>query len=84
MKILLQLACALVLAGCQTMSAEHCRSSDWWRFGHRDGYSGGDSLLSLYTAECAPHGTTPDAAAYGKGYDEGARHRLLWWGPPWP
>lgn len=78
----LMLACTLALGGCLTLSAEDCRSIDWNQLGLRDGYSGGDSLLDLYTAECAPHGGKPDAAAYARGLEAGRWNRVLWWGPP--
>jgi hypothetical protein len=39
-------------------------------------------MLDTYTAECAVHGTKPDAEAYAKGLESGQWNRLLWWGPP--
>jgi len=70
MKRCLMAACMLALAGCTTMSAERCKSTDWnWR-GERDGYASASpdpaskSMLAVYTAECAPHGVKPDAVAY--------------------
>jgi len=85
MKESLVLACALLLAGCMTMSAENCRNADWKMLGYRDGYSASGSMLDQYTAECAPHDVRPDAAAFAIGMESGARDRLYWWGPPgWP
>jgi hypothetical protein len=82
-------ACTLALAGCMTMTAERCKSADWFWLGQRDGYDAAPpykgSLLDTYTAECAAHGTKPDAAAYAKGLESGAQNRLYWWGPAgWP
>jgi len=88
MKKCLMLACTLALAGCMTMNAQDCTRADWNMLGYRDGYSGAStvpeskSLLNLYTAECAPHGTKPDAVAYAKGLETGSQNRLYWWGPP--
>ena len=74
--------CVLLLNGCATLSAEGCRNMDWSFRGERDGYSGGASLLEMYTAECAPHGVVPDAVAYASAFEEGRFNRVRWWGPP--
>jgi len=90
MKKLLMLACATLLSGCaMTMTAERCKSMDWFWQGQRDGYEAAPpykgSMLDIYTAECAVHGTKPDAEAYAKGLESGAQNRLSWWGPAgWP
>ncbi len=86
MKKFLLLVCALTLSGCATtMTAERCKSADWFWYGQRDGYSvappADGSMLKTYAAECAVHGTKPDAQAYAKGLESGAQNRLYWWGP---
>ncbi len=86
MKKYLVLACTLALSGCATtMSAERCKSMDWFWLGQKDGYDAAPpytgSLLDMYTTECAVHGTRPDAEAYAKGLASGAQNRLYWWGP---
>jgi hypothetical protein len=89
MKKILILACTLALAGCAGMSAEKCKSTDWFWLGQKDGYEAAPpytgSMLDTYTAECAVHASKPDAAAYAKGLESGQQNRLYWWGPPgWP
>ncbi len=90
MKKFLLLASTLLLSGCAiNMSAETCRSMDWFWKGQRDGYDAAPpykgSMIETYNAECAVHGTKPDAAAYAKGLESGAQNRLYWWGPAgWP
>ena len=87
MKKLLAMACLLVLGGC-AMTAEQCKSADWFRLGYRDGYEAPPphkgSMLATYTDRCSVHGTKPDADAYAKGLESGAQNRLYWWGPSWP
>ena len=87
MKEFLLFAYASVLCGCAiTMSAEKCKATDWFWLGQKDGYDAAPpytgSMLDTYTAECAVHGTRPDAEAYAKGLASGAQNRLYWWGPP--
>ena len=90
MKKLLILAYAMALSGCATtMSAERCKSMDWFWLGQKDGYDAAPpytgSMLDIYTAECTVHGVKPDAEAYARGLASGAQNRLYWWGPPsWP
>lgn len=88
MRKLLIFACAMALSGC-AMTMERCKSADWFWLGQRDGYEAAPpykgSMLDRYSAECAVHGTKPDAEAYAKGLESGAQNRLSWWGPGgWP
>jgi hypothetical protein len=75
---LLLVACALALSGCVTLSAEDCRTTDWYRLGDRDGVSGSQSLIDKYTQECAVHGAKVDQARYLEGWRDGvARKRTM-------
>ncbi len=75
---LLLVACALALSGCVTLSAEDCRTTDWYRLGDRDGVSGSQSLIDEYTQQCGTHGVKPDRARYLEGWRDGAaRKRTL-------
>lgn len=68
-------ACSLALAGCASMNAEDCRSTDWYNLGARDGFTGGPSLIDRYTAQCSAHGVRPDAARYAEGAKDGQLQR---------
>ena len=77
MKLLLT-ACALALSGCVTLSAEDCRSTDWYKLGDRDGVSGSQLLLDKYTQQCAAHGAKVNDARYLEGWRDGvARKRTM-------
>lgn len=90
MKKLLTWGCAMALSGCATtMTAERCKSMDWFWLGQKDGYDAAPpytgSMLDTYNAECAVHSVKPDAEAYAKGLVSGQQNRLSWWGPGgWP
>ena len=63
-----------VLAGCNSMSAQECLSTDWRTVGYEDGVNGfaGDRI-GRYRNACSEHGVTPDLTQYQSGRDEGLR-----------
>lgn len=63
-----------VLAGCNSMSAQECLSTDWRTVGYEDGVNGfaGDRI-GRYRNACSEHGVTPDLNQYQSGRDEGLR-----------
>ena len=73
MRILI-LAAAAVLAGCNSMSAQECLSTDWRTVGYEDGVNGysGDRI-GRYRNACSEHGVTPDLGNYQSGRDAGLR-----------
>jgi hypothetical protein len=73
MRILI-LAATAVLAGCNSMSAQECSSTDWRTVGYEDGVNGfaGDRI-GRYRNACSEHGVTPDLHQYQSGRDEGLR-----------
>jgi hypothetical protein len=73
MRILI-LAAAAVLAGCNSMSAQECLSTDWRTVGYEDGVNGyaGDRI-GRYRNACSEHGVTPDLSQYQSGRDDGLR-----------
>jgi hypothetical protein len=68
-------AFALALSGCVTLSAEDCRSTDWYQLGDRDGVSGSQTLLDKYTQECAAHGAKVNDARYLEGWRDGVQRK---------
>jgi hypothetical protein len=70
-KVLITIA-GLLVAGCTTLSAKDCSSTDWYQLGVRDGQTN-SNLITSYTEQCASPGAQPDAARYAQG-----RARGLW------
>lgn len=68
-------ACVIALSGCVTLSAEDCRSADWYKLGYRDGVSGSQSLASSYAQQCSAHGAKVDEARYDQGWREGVAYK---------
>ena len=66
------LAAMAALAGCNSMSAQECQSTDWRTVGYEDGVNGysGDRI-GRYRNACSEHGVTPDLAQYQTGRDQG-------------
>ncbi|MCK9510172.1 MAG: DUF2799 domain-containing protein [Pigmentiphaga sp.] len=63
-----------VLAGCATMSAEECRTADWYEIGMRDGQNGKSrSYFDEHVTSCKDAGVRPDLARYTAGRDIGIR-----------
>ena len=65
-------AAMAALAGCNSMSAQECQSTDWQTVGYEDGVNGysGDRI-GRYRNACSEHGVTPDLAQYQTGRDQG-------------
>ena len=65
-------AAMAALAGCNSMSAQECQSTDWRTVGYEDGVNGysGDRI-GRYRNACSEHGVTPDLAQYQTGRDQG-------------
>ena len=65
-------AAMAALAGCNSMSAQECQSTDWRTVGYEDGVNGfaGDRI-GRYRNACSEHGVTPDLAQYQAGRDQG-------------
>jgi hypothetical protein len=65
-------AAMAALAGCNSMSAQECQSTDWQTVGYEDGVNGysGDRI-GRYRNACSEHGVTPDLAQYQAGRDQG-------------
>lgn len=64
----------MMLAGCETMSKEECRSSDWFQVGYQDGRDGQARSRIEYIAEsCAKANVTPDRERYFHGRTKGLR-----------
>jgi hypothetical protein len=63
-----------VLAGCNSMSAQECLSTDWRTVGYEDGVNGyaGDRI-GRYRNACSEHGVTPDLSLYQTGREDGLR-----------
>lgn len=65
---------AVVLAGCETMSKEECRSADWFQVGYQDGRDGrARSHIESIAESCAKTNVTPDRERYFHGHNEGLR-----------
>ena len=66
------LTAAAALAGCNSMSAQECLSTDWRTVGYEDGVNGysGDRI-GRYRNACSEHGVTPNLADYQAGRDQG-------------
>jgi len=71
MKNLLLAFTCLTLGACATMDAAECRSANWYDLGFRDGLHGIQRMDFVYAEQCGKHGAQPDAAAYGRGWQEG-------------
>jgi hypothetical protein len=73
MRILI-LAAVAALAGCNSMSAQECLSTDWRTVGYEDGVNGfsGDRI-GRYRNACSEHGVTPDLGLYQSGREDGLR-----------
>jgi hypothetical protein len=68
------LTAAAALAGCNSMSAQECLSTDWRTVGYEDGVNGyaGDRI-GRYRNACSEHGVTPDLNLYQAGREDGLR-----------
>lgn len=67
-------ALALLLAGCETMSEEQCRSADWLDRGRRDGaYGENEHHVEAHRKACAKAGVVPDVERWRAGWLEGVR-----------
>jgi hypothetical protein len=67
---ILAFAC-LALAGCAGMSAEECRTSNWFDVGFRDGLAGMQRRDITYEYQCGQQGVAPDSRAYLTGWQDG-------------
>lgn len=65
------LAGVVVLAGCETMSAEECAVADWGALGYEDANSNGASRFADRSESCAEKGFASDAEAYRRGFADG-------------
>lgn len=64
-------AAALVLASCETMSAEECAAADWQALGYEDAARSGATRFADRSESCAEKGITADFNAYQAGQVEG-------------
>jgi hypothetical protein len=64
---------ALVTAGCTTLTPQECASTDWYRLGERDGFTGGLPQIDKYSQQCAAGGARADAARYQQGFADGVK-----------
>jgi hypothetical protein len=63
---------AVVIGGCESMSASQCQVADWGRVGFADAANGIlESRLADYTQDCGKIGIVPNAPAYRRGWDAG-------------
>lgn len=63
---------AVLLGGCAAMSAEECRTVDWYEQGMRDALNGyGRSRIGVLREACAEAGVTPDVTRYEQGWAHG-------------
>ncbi|MFB6348450.1 DUF2799 domain-containing protein [Moraxella sp. ZJ142] len=61
-----------MVAGCATMTANECRSADWYAVGVKDGNRGESwQRLMQHGKACAKVGIVPDEAAWERGRDAG-------------
>jgi hypothetical protein len=81
MRLLLMGACALLMAGCESMNQkvdasrqDRCQRADWSEVGERDGSTSGNvtMLSDRYAYIC---GDMYDDAAYKAGFSKGAARR---------
>ena len=77
--LLLAGACALLVAGCESMSQkidasrqERCHKADWAMVGERDGVEGATAMAERYAHIC---GDQYNAAAYKEGLQKGTARR---------
>jgi hypothetical protein len=68
MRILI-LAAVAALAGCNSMSAQECLSTDWRTVGYEDGVN----RIGRYRNACSEHGVTPNLGMYQSGREDGLR-----------
>ena len=62
----------LFISGCETMSADECKSANWHDVGMRDGLGGQPlTLLNERAKDCAKVGTRVDNTAYLAGRERG-------------
>ena len=60
------------LAGCASMSADECATSDWTAVGYEDGSRGYTTeRFGAHRKACAKHGVTADFQAYQRGRKQG-------------
>ncbi len=60
------------LGGCAVMSAEECRTADWYEQGMRDALNGySRSRVEVRREACAEAGVTPNVAQYEQGWVHG-------------
>ncbi|WP_164558016.1 DUF2799 domain-containing protein [Massilia atriviolacea] len=68
------LLAAALMSGCDTMTADQCRSANWSDIGMRDGLAGKPmSTLDEHAKSCAKAGTRVDSASYVAGREHGLR-----------
>lgn len=63
----------LIAAGCTTLSPQECASTDWYRLGERDGFTGGLPQIEKYSQQCAAGGARADATRYQQGFADGVK-----------
>ena len=56
----------LLLAGCAPMSADECRTTDWYQRGEQDALMGNRPLIDQYAQQCS--GATPSEKDYMAGW----------------
>ena len=61
----------LFLYACAGLSADACRSANWYDLGFRDAMYGIQAQDLVYAEQCAPHNVTVDGARYAQGWMEG-------------
>ncbi len=61
----------LFLSACAGLSADACRSANWYDLGFRDALYGIQAQDLVYAEQCAPHNVTVDGARYAQGWREG-------------
>jgi flagellar motility protein MotE (MotC chaperone) len=75
--LLLTLALATMLAGCETMTEDQCRkaaAADWAERGRADGRNGEpESHLDAHRKACAKAGVAPDERRWRQGWVEGVK-----------
>ena len=68
------LAAAFIAAGCTTMSAQDCRSADWYALGYRDGdVYGLRPQIDQYAYQCRAAGVPAHETVYLSGWVDGYR-----------
>ena len=59
---------ALTLSGCAGMSAEQCRTANWYELGERDGLNGIPPRIDTYAFQCERHNTQAAREQYLEGW----------------